>query len=127
MESEQRNVPGLGLLPVVTTLRETKTTEAVEAVTAKGIRFRAYEIHMGETEKLSQADSFATVSGRPEGVRRNRCVGTYLHGALEDEAVVEELIGFRPPPAPPKCQTYERLADWFEAAADVNFFEETYL
>ena len=127
VESEQRSVPGLGLLPVVTTLRETKTTEAVEAVTANGTRFRAYEIHMGETEKLSQADSFATVGGRPEGVRRNRCVGTYLHGALEDEAVVEELTGFRPPPAPPKSQTYERLADWFEAAADVQFFEETYL
>ena len=127
VESEQKSVPGLGLLPVVTTLRETKTTETVEAVTAKGIRFRAYEIHMGETEKLSRADSFASVDGRPEGARRDRCVGTYLHGALENEAVVEELTGFRPPPAPPKSLTYERLADWFEAAADVEFFEETFL
>ena len=127
IESGEAAVPGLGLLPVVTTFREEKTTEIVDAVTAQGTRFRAYEIHMGETEKPAEAKPFAYIQAKPEGIRHGNCIGTYLHGALENEAVVEELIGFCPSQSPLDRESYERLADWFETSAEVKFFERAYL
>lgn len=127
VESDEAAVPGLGLLPVVTTFREEKTTKVVDAVTAQGTRFRAYEIHMGETEKPADAKPFAYIHAIPEGIRLGKCIGTYLHGALENKAVVEELIGFRPAQTPFGREPYERLADWFETSADVKFFEQAYL
>ena len=133
IESDEATVPGLGLLPVVTTFRKEKTTEVVDAVTAQGTRFRAYEIHMGATEKPADAAPFALIHNkpeghnRPEGIHLGKCIGTYLHGALENERVVEELIGFRPVQIPSAREPYERLADWFETSADVKFFEQAYL
>jgi adenosylcobyric acid synthase len=118
---------GLGLLPVDTVLESAKTTRVVEAVSAStGRRFSAYEIHMGRTT-VDGADPFAFVDGRPEGARGPGVFGTYLHGALEDAGLLEELLG-RPVSGPPsKDAVYDRLACWFEQSADVRLFEELYL
>lgn len=91
---------GLGLLPVVTELKATKTTvnasahwsdlhlfgHAVGAVEARG-----YEIHMGETVHVGDVRSFGHV--RRAGARDivadgaattdGRIVGTYLHGLFD--------------------------------------------
>jgi adenosylcobyric acid synthase len=126
VESEMGEAQGLGLLPVATELRAEKTVRAVEAATPSGIQFSAYEIHMGETPRLSDTEPFAILrDGSLEGVRTDRCVGTYLHGALECAAVVSELAGRTIPPAAPKQQTYAQLADWF--ARHQRGFEEMYL
>jgi adenosylcobyric acid synthase len=126
VESETGEAQGLGLVPVATELRAEKTVRAVEAATPSGIRFSAYEIHMGETPRLPDAEPFAILSdGSLEGVRTDRCVGTYLHGALECAAVASELAGRTIPPAAPKQQTYAQLADWF--ARHQRGFEEMYL
>ena len=125
--SAATSAAGLGLLPVSTVLRGEKTTRVVDAITPGGARFEAYEIHMGETERPSSAAPFATLADGPEGIRHNRCIGTYLHGALENDAVCEELFGFVPPPDPSKDAMYDRLADWFERHADLRTFEELYL
>ena len=118
---------GLGLLPVRTVLRRVKTTEVVEAVTPQGRRFRAYEIHMGETLRPAGCAPFALVASGDEGIRSGGSVGTYLHGALEDRGVLEELLGRPVAAAPPKEEMYERLGDWFERHADLGLFEELYL
>lgn len=120
-------VEGLGLLPVSTVLKPEKTTRVVDAVTVSGIPFRAYEIHMGQTRRPGDATPFAIVEGKPEGVALNGCVGTYLHGALENEAVLAELIGAPVVARPSKRAMYDRLADWFEVNADLRAFEELYL
>ncbi len=126
VESDAGAAEGLALLPVDTVLEGNKTTRVVDAtLAASGRPFRAYEIHMGRTV-AEGVEPFALVDGRPEGARCGRVLGTYLHGALEDPGVLEELLGVRAV-APSKDAVYDRLADWFEQHADVRKFEELYL
>ncbi len=118
---------GLGLLPVSTVLQSNKVTERVTAVSPRGESFSAYEIHMGDTKLPPDAVSFAHVNGKPEGLCANGCIGTYLHGAMEHPGVVEEWLGYRPAPVPTKQRSYEQLAEWFEASADIALFEKLFL
>ncbi len=127
VESAQTFVNGLGMLPVTTTLRRDKVTNVVAARTPGGRCFSAYEIHLGETTKATGGEPFAFVAGQPEGIRYDRCTGTYLHGALEDAGVLEECFGVRVPEPVSKQNYYEQLADWFEQAVDVPLFEELFL
>jgi adenosylcobyric acid synthase len=124
VESDQRSVPGLGLLPVVTMMTAEKTTERVEARTANGVLFAAYEIHMGRTDRPAGAEPLAWVAGRPEGMRLDRVAGSYLHGALENPAVVEEWLGLRLEATVSKETSYDRLADWLEESADARVLAE---
>ncbi len=112
---------------MTTVIEREKVTRAVAAQTPGGAAFSAYEIHMGRTTQPADSKPFAFVGEREEGIRDGRCLGTYLHGALEHAAVVEEVLGVRVPPAPDKDACYDRLADWFEEAADTKLFEELYL
>jgi adenosylcobyric acid synthase len=137
VESEAREAEGLGLIDCETVLAGEKATRVVEAQSAaSGRPFRAYEIHMGQTNR-PRGCAFALVDGRPEGYRENGIIGTYLHGALEDAGLLEELLAEvaarRGKPAlvvaagMPKEAVYDRLAGWFEQHADVWLFEELYL
>ncbi len=137
VESNPGVAEGLGLLPVDTVLEAEKTTRVVEAQSAAtGRRFRAYEIHMGRTTGAGGAP-FALVDGRPEGVREEGLLGTYLHGALEDPALLQELLepvaarrNKQAPAATARLSrgaAYDRLADWFERHADLSLFESLYL
>lgn len=126
VESAATDAPGLKMLPVRTVLQREKTVRPVEAVTPSGIRFHAYEIHVGETSRPPGAKPFAVLSdGTEDGVRTEHCSGTYLHGALECAEVLSELLGYPIPAAPPKQQSYAQLADWFDRNA--RGFEELYL
>ncbi len=127
VESAGQAAPGLGLLPVKTVLGAEKTTLAVRARTGQGVEFDAYEIHMGNTVRPADAVPLAYVGARPDGVRLDRCMGGYLHGALENPVVVEEWLQFKPPAAPHREESFERLADWFEASADTALFEKLFL
>jgi adenosylcobyric acid synthase len=124
--TDEFEVPGLGLLPVRTTMREEKTVRPVGAVTQSGIPFSAYEIHMGETPRPARMQPFAMLSdGTAEGVRIGNVVGTYLHGALECAAVLSEVLGREIPEPPPKQRNYDLLADWFDR--NQRNFQELYL
>jgi adenosylcobyric acid synthase len=127
VESECDSAEGLGLLPVATTLLEQKITRTVAGCTRGGHSFQAYEIHMGETTRLAEAPCFAFLDGAPEGIEWNGCVGTYLHGAFEDPAVIEEYLGYRAPAQARKAEVSDRLADWFAQFADCAFFERAFL
>ena len=124
VESRAESAAGLGLLPVRTTMRREKTTRAVKARTASGIEFDAYEIHMGETERTREVEPFVRLGdGALDGAVVGRCIGTYLHGALENRAVLSELLGCEVEAAESKAAHYGRLADWFESNADLELFE----
>jgi adenosylcobyric acid synthase len=125
MESGRVEIAGLGLLPTRTILLKEKTTRVVNAHTPQGHLFSAYEIHIGETTPPADHDSpFAVLSdGRAEGFRRERVLGTYLHGAFEDPGVLRE-IGIVPA-STDVIAPDQRLADWFDAHAEG--FEELFL
>ena len=130
VESSSGSVRGLGLLPVETRLAREKTTRAVTARTASGVAFQAYEIHMGVTTAEREHDPFAiTDGGHADGIRTPRVMGTYLHGALENKTVLEEVIG-RALPAiagEMKDSQYDRLADWFGEHVNEEIFAREYL
>ncbi len=128
VESPRREAQGLGLLPAITVMAAEKTTRVVDAATPSGLRFRAYEIHMGQTSLSRPVPPFAILQdGVAEGVRCGRVCGTYLHGALENPSVLGEILGAPVPPLPPKTEVYDRLGEWFARYADTRRFAELYL
>jgi adenosylcobyric acid synthase len=134
VESGEREVAGLGLLPVVTTFRAAKTTARVR-VCLGGTPLlgageaRGYEIHMGEVARLSgpaalrirSRDGLACDVADGAVSADGAVVGTLVHGLLEEDAVRATLLaGLRarrglPPSAAPRIATreeeYDRLAD----------------
>ena len=85
VESSRGSAEGLSLLPVSTIMKTEKTTRVIAAESPGGVKFEAYEIHMGSTERPREFAAFAKLgTGQPEGIRVGRCAGTYLHGALEN-------------------------------------------
>ena len=116
VESTSGAADGLGLIPAVTELTRDKQTRAVAATTAGGVRFGAYEIHLGVTtlDATAAMAPFASLSdGEREGVRGLGVIGTYLHGALENADVCAEIFGVDPPERASKTIEYQRMAAWF--------------
>jgi len=116
VESSARHADGLGLVPAVTELTLEKRTQATTATTPHGVRFGAYEIHLGVTTLDPGIDvsPFARLEdGAAEGVRGAGVLGTYLHGALENPDVCAEILGIDPPSTVAKASQYQRMAAWF--------------
>ena len=83
VEGDIERLPGLGLLPVTTTMGGEKVTRQVNCEYGTG-----YEIHQGETQPFGDAAAqpLAHLSdGRTDGyIVSNKCMGTYLHGILDN-------------------------------------------
>jgi len=130
VESTAETVRGLGLIRATTRLMSRKTTRLVAAHTHSGISFRGYEIHMGITTLDDAGHPFARLeNGTSDGVRLPRIIGTYLHGALENKEVLEEIIQRTLADVlieSPEMQ-YERMADWFAEHVDQDLFAAEYL
>jgi adenosylcobyric acid synthase len=131
VESVPGSIRGLGLLPVRTVLAREKTTRTVSARTPSGIGFDAYEIHMGVTtiDEVG-AEPFAVLEdGTRDGIRLGKAVGTYLHGALENPSVAQELLGCPVPDSAgqDKDANYDRLADWFSEYVNHDVLLKQYL
>jgi adenosylcobyric acid synthase len=115
MESSTPRAEGLGLLPAETVLATTKTTEVRSATSRGGVRFGAYEIHLGVTSLDVPCEPFARLAdGRVDGACVDRVVGTYLHGALEHADVCAEVFGVPFQGVASKAEHYRRLAEWFD-------------
>jgi adenosylcobyric acid synthase len=123
IESLTGSVEGLGFLPVSTTLRSPKVTRTVQARTAAGYAFEAYEIHMGETRRQPGFTPFVTLAnGNSEGCRAPGIIGTYLHGAFDHPEVVAEYLNITIHPRS-KEDHYDRLAVWLESNANAAILE----
>ena len=73
-------LPGLGLLPIHTTMGAEKTTKQVTFL-FEGQECKGYEIHQG-------------VSDTNEAIlQTDHCIGTYIHGFLDNQPVIEYLLG----------------------------------
>ena len=98
-EGEIEAMPGLGLLPVETELLPEKVTRQVSfrmAGDASGALLKGYEIHMGKTT-AAQGEHPSALNilqdGTQDGCIAGRtCMGTYIHGILDNEAFVARLL-----------------------------------
>ena len=99
----------MGLLPVITTMEEIKTTTQVTAKTT-GIPaacgdMTGYEIHMGSTETAGSDENdggpaleITSRNGKPVSVqdgrvgRNGRIWGTYIHGIFDNDAFRRAII-----------------------------------
>ena len=111
VEGDIERLPGLGLLPVTTTMSGEKITRQAtfDCPPARGglsIGLRGgspkchdgkgYEIHMGDTRPFGDAkpQPLAHLSdGRDDGyIVSPKCMGTYLHGILDNAPFVDFLL-----------------------------------
>ena len=144
VESSRTSTPGLGLLPLETTLFGEKTTRQTCGrllggrgllAGATGATVEGYEIHVGRTD--GPGDPLLELDGPggpfPDGrsARSGWIIGTYLHGFLHNrpiaDAILANLAARRSdtPPSPPTLHPspfsdpYDRLADAVELALDL--------
>lgn len=79
IEGTIASLPGLGLLPIHTTMTHEKTTQQV-SFQFEGQECKGYEIHQG----VSDTDQSI--------LQTDHCIGTYIHGFLDNQPVIEHLL-----------------------------------
>lgn len=87
-------MPGLGILPVVTTLTAEKRTiqSTFSFLNEKG-DCQGYEIHMGQTEILGGHPLITLNDGATEGCFLNeKTWGTYFHGIFDNMPVIQVIL-----------------------------------
>ncbi|HEY5949810.1 MAG TPA: cobyric acid synthase [Kofleriaceae bacterium] len=106
VESNERDVPGLNLLDVTTSMLRTKTTQQITGRFADADRFGAaevvgYEIHVGVTRRgdvdpllrLTRIGSRETIEDGAIS-RDGRILGTYVHGIFDEPAAAIALLDY---------------------------------
>ena len=87
IEGSISSLPGLGLLPIHTTMTAEKTTRQV-TFSFNGQTCQGSEIHQG----VSDTDQAI--------LQTDHCIGTYIHGFLDNAPVIEHLLKASPRPLP---------------------------
>lgn len=121
VESNRGQEVGMGLFDVTTTLTKEKTTVQQNFTFKKyADRCVGYEIHMGET-KVPDGKHLNIIDGSPEGYfDGDKSWGTYLHGILDNQVVVNELLHLKNEKAQAKDylsfkeEQYDKLAEWID-------------
>jgi adenosylcobyric acid synthase len=113
------NMPGLGLLPLVTQFQPHKTVRHASHVfgamagpwaVLSGVSVQGYEIHQGQTAQHAGMAPGRTVLPDNLGWQNvaGNVLGVYLHGLFEQPAVLQALFGAT---APTLDTVFDRLAD----------------
>lgn len=85
IEGSISSLPGLGLLPIHTTMTAEKTTRQV-TFPFNGQTCQGYEIHQGVSDTVQAI------------LQTDHCIGTYIHGFLDNAPVIEHLLKASPRP-----------------------------
>ena len=124
VEGSLTRLPGLGLLPMRTVMQKEKVTRQVRFTLAGATGAgQGYEIHNGTTLPV-EGETYTPFTrledGTPEGsISGSRCVGTYIHGILDNPSVIDWLVApyagkkavSSPDYAAYKEEQYNKLAD----------------
>ncbi|MDI6718442.1 MAG: cobyric acid synthase [Methanomicrobiales archaeon] len=141
VESRRGEYAGLGLLDSTTyfegyrktTVQVRRRARAIPPLLLHMGTVCGYEIHMGRTERGSASEAF---EGDGAASEDGLVFGTYMHGLFQNPSAVRgllrylqdahgdgsgELSGDDPPADAPLTDSYDRLADWYEAHVDMDF------
>lgn len=136
---------GLGLLPMTTVFSKKKTTiqcqgrvQEIEGFYScwSGLDFKGYEIHMGQSDLGKEVQSLHTNSSQSQGACLENVAGTYVHGFLDQEEIIQKLVeallekkhlkgeetAFNYEDY--KEEQFDKLADALEKALDMEKLEE---
>ena len=92
VESDVERMPGLGILPLTTTMNGEKRTVQVDfnwETSAGPSACKGYEIHMGITRPVAAGEKSKPVTTYKESPR---CWGSYIHGILDNAPIIDELL-----------------------------------
>ena len=113
LEGNIERLPGLGLLPIHTTMTQEKTTRQV-TFQFEGQSCQGYEIHQGVSDTEQSI------------LQTDHCIGTYIHGFLDNAPVIDYLLRNKTPEATPvqnytdfKEQQYDKLAEHVRQYVDI--------
>ena len=114
IEGTISSLPGLGLLPIKTTMTPEKTTKQV-SFEFEGKTCVGYEIHQG-------------VSDTDEAIMQtDHCIGTYIHGLLDNAPVIDYLLKDYAASTTPeqslaefKNEQYDKLAEHVRKNVDID-------
>lgn len=133
-------IPGLGLLPLCTVIEQEKVTRQTEFIflpDPAGTVCKGYEIYMGRSERMNGAPDSPVVQltdGQSEEYYvSDYCWGTYMHGILDNPAVLDHLAeGLETGSVASsfnydafKDSQYNKLADWVRAHMDMEYIYST--
>ncbi len=136
VEGDVESIPGLGILPVTTTLTEEKITEqcnfTYQNIQKKG---KGYEIHMGETvfNDNTKSTHLCSISGKNNDgcLVNNKTWGTYIHGIFDNIHVIKDIVESTGGDILPdfdvdvfKEEQYNKLADLVRENTDMDKFYE---
>lgn len=145
VESSQKEVGGLSLLPVTTSFKARKRLVRVQAESMlpglEGAEVRGYEIHQGRTNADENVPSAFRLTREfdhpldlPDGAGSGPdCFGTYIHGLFDHAQfrraflnALRESKGLDPLPPhayDTRRKDFDQLANWLLDAVDVSALE----
>lgn len=94
VEGNIERIPGLGILPVETTITTEKTTEQCNFVFGPDkLAGKGYEIHMGETVSENNSPLCMVNGNKEDGYFLNsKTWGTYIHGIFDNIEIVNAVL-----------------------------------
>ncbi|MBS3775589.1 MAG: cobyric acid synthase [Bacteroidales bacterium] len=136
VEGDIAFIPGLGILPVETTLSQEKTTEQCTFSFLGGsMECKGYEIHMGETNHQNGEPLCITDKNHNDGYFLNyKTWGTYIHGIFDNQEVINHILsengtsGLQSTSfdyAAYKEEQYDKLAALVREHTDINYIYQT--
>ena len=128
IEGTIASLPGLGLLPIRTVITPEKTTRQV-TFSFGGHECHGYEIHQGVSHPSPDqgGTSEGLTSGDEPVMQKANCIGTYIHGFLDNAPVIEHLLKDKASTVAPaqsysefKEEQYNRLAAHVRKHVDIE-------
>ncbi|WNC16117.1 cobyric acid synthase [Brevibacillus brevis] len=97
VESPLGELAGLGLIPMVTTLEQRKTTvlsRGIAHFAGERMELEGYEIHMGRSVYTENDAPFIQLADRTDGYcsQERQLIGTYFHGLFHNDAFRTPLL-----------------------------------
>lgn len=133
IEGDIKEINGLGILPITTTISKVKKTEQVKFSFLNDSKLcSGYEIHMGVTNSINNSP-LCIIDGVADGYFLNeRTWGTYIHGIFDNSVVMEYILKQVRPGIEVKQnffefknKEYDRLANHVRCSVDMELIYQS--